>query len=365
MGWKTSTARFTWKVARPFVLLWLLWSITGYVTAKVPGLFLVHVQPWQAAVQQGNFSGGLSGQDLAPGLHVNIPGFDSVHLVDMGRRMTSFGVDADPKSLNAIDLRTADDNVVALSTVILWKVKPGAAHSIVAKALVETLPTQVALTAAEVLRREFATMGSEAWFDADGRVLLTSEIEPKLAAELAALHVDLDGIYIQGLAFSKDYEVKLQEIQINHQKGLLFDAISRVEEANGEVGKLVNETEAKVLQLMAEWDQEREGKRITSGFEKATLIAEAQALAAKTKADADASHEVLVTQGQLAFSLASEQSKRLRLEALDSEGGRIWLARKAAGELQVEQVWLDSRDPSVPSMMDLDEMTKLLLGADQ
>ncbi|MFT6041641.1 MAG: hypothetical protein ACI9C2_001813, partial [Gammaproteobacteria bacterium] len=259
---------------------------------------------------------------------------------------------------------TANDNAVALSTAILWKVKPGAAHSIVAKALVETLPTQVALTTAEVLRREFATMGSEAWFDAAGRVLLTKEIEPKLAVELAALHVDLDGIYIQGLAFSNDYEVKLQEKQINHQKGLLFDAVSRVEEANGEVGKLVNETEAKVLQLMAEWNQERETKRIASGLEKTALIAAAKAFADTTKADADAAYEMLVVQGTLAFNLASEQSKRLQLDALDSEGGRIWLARKAAGQLNVEHVWLDSRDPNVPSMMDLDEMTKLLLGGE-
>ena len=364
MGWKASTASFTWKIVKPGVVLWLIWLVVGFVTAKVPGLFLVHVQPWQAAVQQGNFSGGLSEQDLSPGMHINVPGFDSVHMVDMGRRMTSFGVDSDPKSLNAIDLRTADDNAVALSTAILWKVKPGAAHSIVAKALVETLPTQVALTTAEVLRREFATMGSEAWFDAEGRVLLTDQIEPKLAAELAALHVDLDGIYIQGLAFSNDYEVKLQEKQINHQKGLLFDAVSRVEEANGEVGKLVNETEAKVLQLMAEWNQTREAKRIASGLEKTALVAEAQAFAERTRADADAAYELLVTQGTLAFSLASEQSKRLHLDALDSEGGRIWLARKAAGQLKVEHVWLDSRDPSVPSMLDLDVMTSLLLGAE-
>ena len=218
MGWKTSTAKFAWKIVKPFVLIWLIWSITGYVSAKGTGLFLVHVQPWQAAVQQGNFSGGLSEHDLAPGLHVNIPGFDSVHVVDMGRRMTSFGVDSDTKSLNAIDLRTSDDNVVALSTAILWKVKPGTAHSIVARALVETLPTQVALTAAEVLRREFASMGSEAWFDADGRVLLTSQIEPKLAAELAALHVDLDGIYIQGFAFSND-KFGINPLSVAHPLG--------------------------------------------------------------------------------------------------------------------------------------------------
>jgi hypothetical protein len=60
--------------------------------------------------------------------------------------------------------------------------------------------------------------------------------------------------------------------------------------------------------------------------------------------------------------LAVEGGKRLRLEALTSEGGRIWLAREAAKQLKVDQVWLDSRDPNVPSMLDLDEMTNLLLG---
>lgn len=71
---------------------------------------------------------------------------------------------------------------------------------------------------------------------------------------------------------------------------------------------------------------------------------------------------LLHSSGQLAWSLALESGKSLRLDALTSDGGRIRLAREAAIQLEIEQVWLDSRDPNVPSMLDMDEMTKLLLG---
>lgn len=365
MNWKQTsltTLRRTWKVARPLLLLAAIWFGGKWAGEKTPGLFLVHIQPWQSAVRQGNFSGGLEEVDLAPGLHVSLPGVDSIHFVDMRGRMTGFGVPFAPDTLGAIDLRTSDDNAVAVSAVVLWRVREGEAHSIVKEALVETLATRVALTASKVLRREFALLGSEAWFDAPGRVALTREVEPKLAEELAVFNVELEGIKIHGISFSDDYEVKLQEKQINHQKGLLFDAVSRVEEANAEVAKLESETKVKEQQLLAEWEQAKVSRRITADMEKAKIKAETNTYVQNSQAEADVVFERAVTAGQLTWSLAVEGGKRLRLEALTSEGGRIWLAREAAKQLKVDQVWLDSRDPNVPSMLDLDEMTKLLLG---
>lgn len=43
-------------------------------------------------------------------------------------------------------------------------------------------------------------------------------------------------------------------------------------------------------------------------------------------------------------------------------GAELHLGRKAAESLQIQSVTLNSNDPSVPSILDLDELTELLLG---
>ncbi len=50
-------------------------------------------------------------------------------------------------------------------------------------------------------------------------------------------------------------------------------------------------------------------------------------------------------------------------KALATSGGRLWLARQAAENLNIRTVTLNSNDPSVPSVLDLDGMVKLLMGA--
>jgi hypothetical protein len=49
-------------------------------------------------------------------------------------------------------------------------------------------------------------------------------------------------------------------------------------------------------------------------------------------------------------------------KALAGGSGRYWLARRAAENLNIRQVTLDPGDPGVPSVLDLDEMVKMLVG---
>ncbi|MDF1799550.1 MAG: hypothetical protein P1V81_10270, partial [Planctomycetota bacterium] len=73
--------------------------------------------------------------------------------------------------------------------------------------------------------------------------------------------------------------------------------------------------------------------------------------------------QAAISEGKLAVDLAKSIGQRLHLEALDSPGGRVYLAREAASQLKVDEVWLDSRDPDVPSMLDVDELAALLFGS--
>ena len=191
---------------------------------------------------------------------------------------------------------------------------------------------------------------------------MAAEIGPLIAVELAELHVELTGLELQGARFSVDFEHKLQEKQVSHQKALLYDAQARVEQAQAEVGKLENQTAAAEQKLLAEWNHGREELRAAYELEIAGLQAETEAYVKGAKAQAEAAYNAAVAEGKLALDLAGTIGEELRLEALDGPGGRIYLAREAAGRLRVDEVWLDSRDPDVPSMLDLDELASLLFG---
>ena len=52
---------------------------------------------------------------------------------------------------------------------------------------------------------------------------------------------------------------------------------------------------------------------------------------------------------------------QLRNEILNSKGGSIFLALEAAENLNMRQVMLNSNDPRVPLVIDLDEMARLLM----
>ena len=54
--------------------------------------------------------------------------------------------------------------------------------------------------------------------------------------------------------------------------------------------------------------------------------------------------------------------ERARTEALNSKGGSILLALDAADNLNMPEVTLNSDDPSVPLILDLAELTRMLVG---
>ena len=92
------------------------------------------------------------------------------------------------------------------------------------------------------------------------------------------------------------------------------------------------------------------------------ILAEAEVYSKTTRADADATYEELVADGGLAIAKAEALRNELRNKALDTKGGRIFLARQAAENLQFEHVTLNSNDPNVPTVIDIGAMVRLLIG---
>ena len=55
---------------------------------------------------------------------------------------------------------------------------------------------------------------------------------------------------------------------------------------------------------------------------------------------------------------------KLKNAALDTVGGRILQARDAAENLNFQSVTLNSNDPRVPSVIDIDALVRLLVGSE-
>lgn len=70
----------------------------------------------------------------------------------------------------------------------------------------------------------------------------------------------------------------------------------------------------------------------------------------------------LDAEGDLALARAQALESQLEGEALAAPGGRHHLAREAARNLKLTEVELDSRDPRVPNLFDIDGLMALLIG---
>jgi hypothetical protein len=77
---------------------------------------------------------------------------------------------------------------------------------------------------------------------------------------------------------------------------------------------------------------------------------------------AELTYEERLAEGALALDKAEMLREGLRAEALATPGGRLYLAREAATKLNFGKVVLNSNDPRVPSVLDLDQLVGLLVG---
>lgn len=359
--------RKLWRLVRPLLVLGVAFFVTHWIGRHLQTTFVVKVAPWEAGVRQDNFGGGLHREDLRAGDHYEVPGLSAIQAVDRRGRLTVFGTHARPDSAIAtlappLDIRTRGNQSAQVSLAIAWHVSEGAAHELVGGAMLSTLPAKVADKLAETLQVKLSALDSEEWFDTTRRRAMADGLAADLGPLLAPLFVTLDGVYIESVRFSDDYEVKLQEQQVAHQTGLLHEANGRVEEASANVARLSNETAAQTAKIIAEWTQKREAIRVAFELEMAQLEAETQAYVKGVQAETEAEFAQTVAAGEQAVAEASAAAERRRLELLGTEGGRVWLAMRAADQLRLGEVWLDSRDPRTPPLLDLDAVVELLKG---
>lgn len=332
-------------------------------------LLFERVPPATIAVRQNLWGGGVAKQDFFTGFQLGITGMHRWHQLD---RRTHFLTWSDTgrdssmgQTLPPLEIRTKDNNTASFDLTVTYRIKEGEAHQLVQEGN-HTRYRQLVVSAVEgLLREELAQMASEDIYSTEERLSRAEAILPLLRTALAKYHVEPDTVLIRAVSFPPGYEERLQQKQLTYQKRRLAEAQKLLEDQRAITETIQAEIEAKVKEEAGDWDLKLQALASDNEVAIAEVRREMEVYDRRVRAEADADYETMIAEGNLAIAKAEALRNELRNQALDTTGGRIYLARQAAENLQFESVTLNSNDPSVPSVIDIDGMMRLLLGKDE
>jgi hypothetical protein len=261
-----------------------------------------------------------------------------------------------------LEVRTKDGNIAHVGVAVPYRLKAGEAAQLVRDGSKHVWKQRVKTTVEKVLLQEFAAFSSDSLCSTDERAARVAETLPKLNQLLAVFHVEAESIQIMQVMFGIEYEKKLQQKQLTRQKALLSSATTLVDEQRKENGLFQESIDASEKLISNEADQAI-AKRYAEGRAKyAEVFGQAKDYDRQRKSEAQAEHDKLVAEGDRALLRVEQTKQELANEIYDSAGGRLMLAKKAAENLNIGRVTLNSNDPRVPSVLDLDELVKILVG---
>ncbi len=362
LGWS-----FCGRVGRVTTSAARVAAATLFIAALTLGPLLLltkRVHAGLIGVKQAQWGGGgVAARDYAPGLRASLRGWHVWHLLDGRTHFLTFGYETDGAEFPILDLRTRDGNVVKVSVTVPYHIRPGEAHLIVSEGLKTSYASMARATTENLLVQELAELTSSDFADTDLRRARMDAALPRLNELLASFHVEATSIQIHQVFFWMSYETKLQAKQLTRQNALLAEAVTQVEEEK-RADTLAEEIVAEEKRIRAEMDLQIELERAEAHTRVEHIKREAQDHNVARRAEADALYQRELAAGRLALDRAEALRDQLTQAALETPGGRLYLARQAATKLNIHSVTLDSNDPAVPSVLDLDEMVELLVGRD-
>lgn len=355
------------RVSRSLAARGVTIAVMGTVLAALfGGAFAVtthRVPPGVYAVRNARFfSSGVDPTDYATGLRFGVHGFHDWHYLPARTCYLTYADRPLPNEYPLLKVRTKDSNVARVGVTVAYRVIEGEAHMLVAEGLKEAYVDKVRTTVEDILLRELANLSSTDFASTDIRLARAQSTLEILNTELRATHVRAESLTVNSVHFPGDYEQKLQETQLLAQQTIMNRALVEYENAKQDVGierarieSAERELRGDIDMLMEQdrADAEREIADIRSAFLKYKGDREGQALA---------DYDRLVAEGEAAVDQANAYRTKKFAEVYRSSGGQMYLASIAAANLEVEDVVLNSNDPDVPSILDLDELIGLLVG---
>ncbi len=325
---------------------------------------LTRIPPGKIGVRQIDWGpgSGIVQSDYASGFSFTLSARSSWHLVDGTTRFLRFAWKNESGGYSPLEVRTMEGNTAQVSVTIPFRVRRGEAHHIVADGIKDTYGSQAKSVIESVLLQELAAYRSEELYSTNVRTTLSLRALERMNTELASLHLEALDARITGVWFPATYEKKLQEQQLDSQDTRTKMALKLLTDSAWQAKLLEEGIVREENALKAEAAAKLEADRLTNDTELARIEREAEEYAERRRAEADAEFVRRTADGALALARAEAERERLANESLDSKGGRLMLARTAASNLRFQSVTLDSSDPRVPSILDLDELVALLVG---
>ena len=354
-----ATGRLAFRTARVGLLAVVLAG-----TALLVGWAGLHrVEPGTIGVKQVNFgAGGVVAEDHASGLHWSLKGYHSWHAIDGRTQMISYGWSAEPADAEHLKVRTADGNYVRVGLAVPFRVKRGAAHALVRDGLKSTYRERVQTAIEKTLTSELGALRTEEFRDTDRRNALLAEALPKLNADLAPLHVEAEAVLVELFRFNPEYENRQQQVQLEALKAVVEATKDAIDAEQKKIDGFQREIERAEVDLRIELQRAIDAEHDAGRARIEGVLADARYYDQTRKAAANAEFERLVAEGERAVAQAEAARVAAENERLSTRGGKLLLARRAAENLRIQEVTLNSNDPRSPNLFDLDALVALLVG---
>jgi len=340
--------------------------VLGALLLAVSGSLFVRIHPWEIGVKQNLLAKEILPQDFGTGFGLRIPGVHQWHRMDRRTHFVTFAEKDVRTALGtnrpALEIRTKDNNLATYELSVTYKIIDGSANKIVSERRKDVYRERVLATVEAVMREELAQLASEEIFSTEARLAVAAAALERLRTDLLEFHCSPDQVLIRAVRFPEGYEAKLQEKQLTYQKLELAVSKRAVEDQRAITDTSAAEIIAAEKELRGDWDKRLQTATSENIVAIAAVAAEANIYDQQTRAEASALYEASLANGNLAIQKAEALRNELRNQALDTTGGRIYLAQQAAENLEFESVTLNSNDPRVPSIIDLGALSRLLIG---
>ncbi len=306
----------------------------------IPPLGSSYVGPDEIGVRQSLLT-GISKEDYGQGRVITAPFIHTVHTMPSTLQYLSF------VGTNALSLRTKENNTFDVDVTIVWHIREGEAHHIVAKGFKETLRDRVLSVSQGFLRDHLSKLSIEEFQIPEKREEATLSAIAPLNERLAQYHVQVPeaGVLIRAIRFRGDYEQRLQSKQQLAVQRLLDRAKEKESEARQSTTDVEKDIDKAVKIETETWNGKIEELRAEFEVAVAEVDAETTRYDRERRAETDAICARADAEGKRALAVAEAYGVRLRTEALSSRAGRTYSAIKAAENFKLGDVKLNSLDP--------------------
>jgi len=340
--------------------------------------------------------GGIVEQDYTVGLKFSLIGIYEWKFLDATTQFINFS--KHEKGADPLIIRTEDNNEVYIDVTVPYKIIKGEGYKLVKGGLEKTYKDRVELITKSVLRSELANLSltskkekerqlkerarrsntqkpndnnipqkvitddkKETIIDTDYREKIAKEALEKLNIKLKKVHVKADYILIRSFYFiNKKVERTIQEKQYLRQEKLLKQAQLRENEAKLATNKIETEIVNAEKAEIENGNKRIEELKSKYEIQIAQIEREKNNYDKRVRAEGDAKRAIFESEGRLKMAKADALKIQLEAKLLKSKGGKIFIAKQVAENLDMGEVWLNSNTKNPLNMISLKSLLNIV-----